>query len=83
MTTPTLSPEQEALARKGLHYAQAITDLARELELPPEFVLTVFGMFAKKMIDPDKPEEVQWAVSAFMHGMGFALEGAVPAGRPH
>lgn len=67
-----LTPEQDALALKALQYAESITKLAVELALPPEAVLGVFGMFAKKMIKgSEAPEDVQWAVGAFMHGMGF------------
>jgi hypothetical protein len=42
-------------------------------------VLTVFGMFAKKMIDPaiakgaNENAEIQWAVGSFMNGMGLEV----------
>jgi hypothetical protein len=77
MTTPQLTPEQEALARKGLDYAEKITALAREMNLPPGFVLTLFGMFAQKVIESgiqnggEVDAERQWAIRSFMQGMGL------------
>jgi hypothetical protein len=75
--TDKLTPEQDALALRGLHFIQTVTDMARAAKLPPEFVLTLFGAFAKKVVDSgidtggDPEAEIEWATRAFLRGMGL------------